>query len=387
MNVETLLRELIKIPSISGEEGEIASYLKTVLQEIGTDKAFIDSIGNVIGMVKGGGSGLLVVEGHMDTVDIGNPELWDVEPFSGKVIDGWVYGRGSSDMKGGITSQIKSIESIKELNYDIYLVYTVQEEIAEGFALREALQHVLPHYERTVVVTGEATELNLGLGHRGRAIIDVDFFGRSAHASMPEEGINALSAVGDYISRLKERAATFPQDPSLGKESATPIYVRCSPIGLPQLPDTCELRVDHRLLPSRNPEELKSIYGGICAEMERLGIIDECTPLIKEIRLTTWKGFILKGMNFFKGWVNREEMMIKKLLRELKKVYPYARRYYWMFSTDLVYPAGELGIPSLGLGPGTEAMAHKPNERVSISEVEKAAEEYQSLYGKLDRFF
>ena len=125
MDVVELLKELVRVKSLPGSEGELANLVKEFLGQAGVDKVFIDSVGNVIAPVKGGGLGIIVVEGHLDTVDAGDLRQWVVDPFSGDLIDGRVYGRGAVDMKGPIASQIKALEDLKTLESDLYVVYTV----------------------------------------------------------------------------------------------------------------------------------------------------------------------------------------------------------------------------------------------------------------------
>ena len=79
------------------------------MNSLGFDRTWIDRAGNVGGLIKGSGAGpLVVLEGHMDTVPPGRPEEWGVDPFSGEVRDGWLYGRGSVDMKGAIAAMVHS---------------------------------------------------------------------------------------------------------------------------------------------------------------------------------------------------------------------------------------------------------------------------------------
>jgi acetylornithine deacetylase/succinyl-diaminopimelate desuccinylase-like protein len=218
LDVVELLKELVRIKSLPGGEGDLANAVKEFLGHAGVDKVFIDSVGNVIAPVRGGGLGIIVVEGHLDTVDVGDLRQWVVDPFSGALIDGRVYGRGAVDMKGSIASQIKALEDLKTLESDLYVVYTVHEEIIEGVALRHALRDSL-RVRPDVVVTGEATSLELGLGHRGRAVVDLEISGVSAHASMPGEGINALEGAALAILKVAEASGNLPAHELLGSES------------------------------------------------------------------------------------------------------------------------------------------------------------------------
>lgn len=384
-DVIQLLRELVSIPSLPGREGEIASFIKERIGEAGVDKVALDAVGNVVAWVKGGGIATLVIEGHMDTVEPGDLKQWHVNPYSGKIIDGYLYGRGAADMKGGIAAQIKLIEQIKELDVDLVFVYTVHEETAEGVAFKAALDYALGGKAPDAVVTGEATELNLAIGQRGRSVVKIDISGKSAHASMPDEGINAIEASFSFLNLMRIYRNQLPRHELLGKETATVTTIECSPSHLPQLPDKCVMYVDHRTIPGRSAEDLIAEYGEICRKLTGSGECTGCLSAIEKVTLITWRGTELEGLQFFPGWVNNDYVLIKEALRQLKNVYADARRYVWRFSTDLVYSSGVIGVPGFGLGPGSEFQAHKPDERVSVLEVRKAVTEYSALISVLNK--
>ncbi len=385
MHVVKLLKDLVRTRSFSGEEGEFAGLLKEKLGEAGVDRVWIDKVGNVVAEVKGGGSAEVVLEGHMDTVGIGRPELWHVPPFSGREIDGYVYGRGASDMKGGIAAQIAAVENLGELDMDLHLIYTVMEEVAEGLAFKAALEAALKGVKPSAVITGEPTSLNVALGQKGRSVIRVEIKGVSAHAALPQEGESALEAFAKLVWRVKEETSAIHSQESLGGETSTPVSIRCSPEGMPQLPDLCVALFDHRSLPGRKKEEIIDLYtrslDGLRKEYSRISYMVQ----FLEVELKSWRGVLLNGKAFFPGWLNTSRRLIKPVLENVKKAYSKVSRYYWAFSTDLVYPSGEIGIPGFGLGPGDEAQAHKPDERVSAMQLRKSVQEYIKIIEALNR--
>ncbi len=369
------LKELISTPSPSGKEGELARKLVELLEGAGVDKVWIDELGNVIAVVKGGGHPTLVLEGHMDTVDVGELSQWSVPPFEGKEINGFIYGRGAVDMKGSIAAQVASVEGFREAEGDVVMVYTTHEETAEGVAFRYALERSLK-VRPDFVVIGEATKLNLSVGHRGRAVIEVLVKGRTAHASMPEEGINALELASRAVCSISELREGLPEDPLLGRETATVTTIECSPQVVPQLPDSCRLAVDFRMLPGRDRESVISSVKS--AVVRSLGEGRYEVSLLKEV-LKFWTGAQLEVEGFFPSWVYRGEAVIKELLTSLNEVGVPAREYAWKFSTDGVYSAGTAGIPTVGFGPGDERLAHQPDERISVKELVKAVKGFRAL--------
>ena len=94
------LSKLIKIKSLSGEEEGVAKALKQMMEEAGFDEAKIDGLGNVIGRI-GNGKKIIAIDGHIDTVDLGNLEDWNFDPLGGEIKDGFVLGRGTVDQTGG----------------------------------------------------------------------------------------------------------------------------------------------------------------------------------------------------------------------------------------------------------------------------------------------
>ncbi len=379
------LTELVRVPSPSGREDEVAGLIKEFLSEAGVDTVIIDRVGNVIAKVRGGGCGSVLIEGHMDVVDPGNPRNWHVDPYSAKVIDGMLYGRGSADMKGGIAAQIASASKFGELDIDIYFVYTGLEEAAEGVTIAETLSGTLKNVEFSVAVTGEATGLDLGVGHRGRALIEVVIEGVSAHASMPEEGVNALVGASRHVMSLMRVSPHLPKHQVLGKESATPTLMTCMPPDTPQIPDKCVVVYDHRLIVGRGEGDVLETYLGACRNVREAGDYIACSARIREEVLRTWTGVELDVKDFFNAWLNEDLRLVKEMLGRLKKVRDRTSRHVWKFSTDLAYVSGKLGVPGFGLGPGDERVAHKPDEHVPLAEVVKAVDMYVALVKSLNK--
>jgi acetylornithine deacetylase/succinyl-diaminopimelate desuccinylase-like protein len=141
MNVIEIAQELVRIPSLSGEEKDMAQKIRDIVQDAGVDSGSIDAYGNVLALIKGTGDGCLLLEGHMDHVPPGIMNSWEHPPYSGEIIDGNLYGRGSVDMKGGIASMISSISGItkKERPVTVLFAFVVHEETIEGAAVHKVL--------------------------------------------------------------------------------------------------------------------------------------------------------------------------------------------------------------------------------------------------------
>ena len=99
------MQDIIRIPSLSSEEGAVVDRIRDEMLRIGYDEVTIDPMGNVLGRI-GSGPRVIAFDGHVDTVDVGDPALWDRDPHSGDIENGILYGRGTSDMKGGVASSV-----------------------------------------------------------------------------------------------------------------------------------------------------------------------------------------------------------------------------------------------------------------------------------------
>ena len=134
-NFVRFLRDLIAIPSMSGKEGCVIRRIQAEMGRLGYDEVWVDPLGNLFGRI-GSGKRILAIDGHCDTVDVGNPDTWDVDPFQGDLRDGIIYGRGAADQKGGLASVIYAGKVLKDIgmlgDVSLLVVASVLEEDSEG---------------------------------------------------------------------------------------------------------------------------------------------------------------------------------------------------------------------------------------------------------------
>ncbi len=347
------LRELVRVKSFSGDEGELASLIKEELGRIGIDRVWTDEVGNVIAEIRGGDNGLLLFDAHMDTVPEGDLRNWRRDPFSADVVEGHVYGRGSVDMKGGLAAMVHSTSLVGEEDADLVYAFVVHEEDQEGFGIRHVIDSLGKRPD--LVVLGEPTSLNLSRGHRGRAEVLVTLMGRTAHSSMPELGENCLHKICAYLSELRD--LEMNSHPLLGEGSVEPVDVEVSPGTIPVIPDRCMILLDRRTVPGETKEYVEAQLGG----------------RVVRRRLRCYTGYEEDVEAWFPAWVN-EDPSLGGLARILG-----GELMVWRFGTDGSYTAGEAGIPTIGYGPGNQEMAHQPNEMVPIKEVERAVKGYAEI--------
>ena len=188
-------QEAVRIPSYSGQEKGVAEFMKRKMEEYGFDEVIIDKYGSVLGTINGKRPGkTILMDGHIDTVDVIDAPQWKHDPFGGEIVDGRIYGRGTSDMKGSdcamITAAARYAEKTgKDFAGKICVSCTVHEECFEGVSSREITRLAKPDF----VIIGEATTTTVKRGQRGRAEVVVE-----------TEGV-ILGQVSEAIARAQEK--------------------------------------------------------------------------------------------------------------------------------------------------------------------------------------
>ncbi len=366
------LSKLVKIKSLSLGEKDVTAELKKQMEEAGFDEVKIDRLGNVIGRI-GNGKKILAIDGHIDTVDMGNIDNWDFEPLSGEIKDGYVHGRGTVDQKGGIASFVTAGRILKELDFDedltIYFVGSVIEEDCDGLCWKYIVEEegIKPDY----AISTEPTNLNIYRGHRGRMEMHVHFYGKSCHGSAPERGENAIfmaSKVALEIEKLNERLKV---DDFLGKGTITiSEFVSGSP-SLCAVADYARLHLDRRLTWGETEEtalkEIEDLFDGMNAKVE---VID-----YKEKAYT---GFEYGMKKYYPTWkIPEGHEIIQHGVKAYTKLFGKKPKIdKWTFSTNGVTINGYYNIPLLGFGPGNEVLAHAPNEKIPVDHLVKASAFY-----------
>jgi len=372
-------RDLIRINSVTGGERTLVEFARQKMLDLGYDEAYLDEAGNVIGVLKGKGNYKILFDAHVDTVDVGDKQKWSFDPFGGEVHNDKLYGRGAADMKGAFAAMICAgaslIKQKESLPGTIYISGTVSEEIAEGRCFEVVLDRVKPDY----VVIGEASELNLKIGQRGRAEIVLNSYGKSAHSSNPQLAVNAAENLVDAITRI--RTLELPVHPLLGKAIMTLTDCISHPYpGRSVIPYKASCTYDRRLMTGESEnsvlEEINRLLGTIQNGKKSFDVRAD----IAEDELVTHSGYKVLNRRFFPAWaLEAEHPFCKIALRALKSAGLAPDVTAYQFCTNGSSSAGKYGIPTVGFGPGTEDMAHVVDEYISLAELNKAAEGYKAL--------
>lgn len=379
--VISLCRKLIQQKSYSGEEGSVASVLSENMRQMGFDTVTADKYGNVIGCIRGSRPGKKVLfDGHIDTVPVTEEREWTYPPFAAEIHDGKIYGRGTSDMKGAVAAMTCAAANYakdtgKDFAGEIYVAGVVHEECFEGVAAREISKNVQPDY----VIIGEASNLNLKIGQRGRAEIVVETFGKPCHSANPEKGLNAVYKMAQVIEAI--RTLRPEHHPVLGDGILELTDIKSSPYpGASVVPEYCRATYDRRLLVGETRE---SVLAPIETLLEKLMINDpelkvKVSYAVGKERCYT--GSEIEGQRFFSGWLYDEnDDFVQAVYTKLKEkgFSPEITRYN--FCTNGSHYAGEANIRTFGLGPSRENLAHTMNEYIEIDQLTKVTDCYYGV--------
>jgi putative selenium metabolism hydrolase len=377
------LQEFIRVPSPSGQERACGEKVAEAMRIAGFDTAKVDALGDAMGVLKGVGSGhSILMNGHIDHVPVGDM----ADPYSARLIDGAsfgtrgevIYGRAACDMKAGVAAMVMAGAYFKDAGVKLrgdYKVAAVAQEEVGGAGTVSTIDN--DQFLADVVLIGEATNMDLALGHRGSMKMSVIVKGRSCHASAPERGINALYKATDLITRIRnELVPRLPADQLYGKTSLTITMIEVKPGAFNVVPDECSFAIDCRNTPNYPAEKL---YGDLQVLIKdqsekdpefKAGVLP--TPLITGQR--SFNGFYTDPETF--PVVEETESAIKGALGNAPK------RKTWTFATDGKFYSW-LGIPVIGFGPGEEQFAHTAMDHVRVDDYLKTIEVYAAVASRV----
>ncbi len=369
------LSKLVKIKSLSLGEKEVQLELKKQMEEAGFDEVKIDGLGNVIGRI-GNGKRVLAIDGHMDTVDMGNMDNWDFDPLGGEIKDGYVHGRGTVDQEGGPAAFVTTGKILKELGFDkditIYFVGSVIEEDCDGLCWKYIVEE--EGIKPDVVISTEPTNLGIYRGHRGRMEMHVHFYGISSHGSAPERGKNAIYMASKTALEIERLNENLKSDEFLGKGTITISEMVTGSPSLCAVADYARIHLDRRLTWGETKEsavaEIEQLTDGMNAKVEVL-----------EYKETAYTGLEYGMEKYYPTWKMPENHEVVQLgVKTFKNLFNQEPKVdKWTFSTNGIMTNGVYGIPTIGFGPGNEVLAHAPNEKVAIDDLVAASAFYAAF--------
>ncbi len=373
--IAAFTQKLIQTPSLSREEKAVADLVEARMRELNYDQVHRDAMHNVVGVIKGAGHGAnLMFNGHLDHAGVGSME----RPFAGEVRDGApfgclgpvIYGRGASDMKAAVAAMVEAGGVVKGLGLplkgDVLVTCVAREEMARGEGIKAVLDQ---GYRADFAVSGEATNLKVYLGHRGKAELAMTTLGKTTHGGNPAGGINAILKMTRFLRALEQDYA-LPRHDFLGDATWTVLDIEASPGALtPIVPDRCRAVIDRRFLPRESRED---ILAGFREVVGRLAASD---PEFKaEVEMLKW---------FPAMFTPPESPVVKAMQRAREHVLGSAGEVgAWYFGVDGTF-INQAGIPCVGFGPGDEHLAHTPRDVVPVDQLGPACRVYAQLIAAL----
>ena len=355
-------QRLAATPSLPGEEREVAELLATKLVHLGYRDVAVDSMSNVVGYL-GEGPPRLMFNGHLDHV----PPAGMDDPYGAHIVDGHLRGRGTLDMKANVAAGAFAAAFVEAPLRGVY-IFTgdVREEI-DG---PEGIQALLAQGLRADYgVSGEATSLDVALGHRGKVQLDVTVAGRSSHAATPAEGENAVFRALPFLAALERAGERVPSDPLLGAATLTVTGIASAPAGgVAVVPSSCTIRVDRRYVRGETPDSCRV----------------EVVELVDRVAAEHGAHATVELVNVYPLMATEPDHPLVRAasaaVEDATGRVPALKA--WRFGVNATF-MNAAGIPSVGIGAGDERLAHTPAERVPVYEIVQASHAYALLIERL----
>ena len=384
-----LLQRLVRCDSVQGNESTVQNIVEEELLQLEltvdrfipsedtishpafcADRTDFTDSPNIVGVRKGSGGGRsLILNGHVDVVPPGNREDWNEDPYSGKVKDGRVYGRGATDMKGGNTSMLLALKCLKELGINLkgdLIFESVVEEESGGTGTLSTIQR---GYRADAALIPEPTKMKVFPKQQGSMWFRLTITGRAAHGGTRYEGISALEKSVTIIQAIQNL------EKARNKRIKDPLYNNI-PIPVPinigkifggdwpsSVPDLVTIEGRMGVIPGESMEDAK----------------EEMTHALKEINDSWLKDHPVSLEWFGARWLPGEVAEDHPLVRII------GEHYSRMTGKELTIEASPWGTdggllnevgktPSIVFGPGETSVAHFANEYIAIDQMMLAAE-------------
>lgn len=373
----SFLKRLVQAPSLPGNEVKAQEIIMEKLKSLGAkvdcwepggDSLLTHSLfccprrdfsgsPNVVGVWKGEGKGRsLILNGHIDVVPPGNLQQWDNDPFSGKIKEGKMYGRGVTDMKGGLAAMLFAMECLQDLHIPLKGDVIFQSVIEEERGGAGTLAAFLQGYQGDAAIIPEPTDMKIFTKQQGSMWFRISIKGKSAHGGTRYEGISAIEKgylVMEAITKLEEKR---------NRISPIPIPINVGTIEGGNWPSSVPDQVEFTGRMGVGPnEELAD------AEEELLQAITSLEDdwLKENPPVLQWY-----GARWHPGSLPSHHPLEETLVHSYREVIgkePVIQASPWGTDGGLLNKVG--GIPVLVFGPGKTGVAHYPNEYIQLEQV------------------
>jgi acetylornithine deacetylase/succinyl-diaminopimelate desuccinylase family protein len=367
--VVRLTAELIKRPSITGEERSVVESLANFLSDHGLPVQLDEAAPgrpNLTCLWGADDGPTLLLTGHSDTVPIGNG--WTRDPFAAEIDAGKLYGRGSCDMKAGLAGMAIALVALKcrvsRPRGRVLFAACVDEEVS-GIGTKAAINAGL---KADWAVIGEPTELQVIRAAKGNCYFEIEVTGRAAHAGSPERGANAIYGAAHAIAAVEAHHKELQQrrHPLLGSPACSVGTIEGG-MTVSAVPDTCRFWIDRRLLPDETGD---SALAELRQALARHGELPAGT------KRQEWLRMEMPALELAEGHALIDA--VRQAAQDCGG--PALPVGGWSAACDGGYLMRDAGIPTVLLGPGSIVhQAHRPDEFVPINQLLIAARSYAAL--------
>ncbi|EKS29663.1 M20 family metallopeptidase [Afipia felis] len=358
-----LTQELVAIDTINPPGHELAciEMLAGILSDAGLKTeihGFGESRANLVATLGEGPA--LCFTGHVDTVPLGNAP-WRRDPFGGEIIDGRLYGRGSTDMKSGVAAFVSAACAAARKNRrssgSITLIITAGEET--GCDGAKVLVKAGALKKGDALVVAEPTSNMPMVGHKGALWLRAVTTGVTAHGSMPHLGVNAAYKAARVLHKLEAFEFNEAPHPHLGKPTLSVGAVRAG-INVNSVPDRAEIDIDIRTIPSLAHVRVKEhLVVELGEDVTMSPLVD--VPAVWTEPKNAWLADVFAAVHAVTG----------------KEPLPIATVPYFTDASVLKPALGE--PPTVVLGPGEPGMAHQTDEYCLVDSIRDAEKIYARL--------
>ncbi len=356
---------LVKINSVDGNELEVARLIRKKLKKYGIKSRLLGRRDrkNLLAEI-GRGRKCLILNGHMDTVPLGDPRKWRFPPLSARIHKGRMYGRGACDMKGGVASLVFALIALKEsgerLKGRVKLVLTWGEETGL-FGIKELLKKGLKG-DAAIIAEPMSSIKNIEIGARGVLRLDLETRGKSAHSgSLSQKGVNAVTKMAKLLLELENLKPRYKKHKLFPPPRISPGTIIEAGEAINIIPDKCKAQMDCRLSYGQTDRSLLQDIQKVINRIKRQD---------KEFRVRVRKSCYIPPTI-----IDKKEDIVKVSRKAVKEI--LGSRSELEVSGGVTDGAlmVEKGIPAVVFGPSGSNI-HSENEYVEVRSLAKMAKAY-----------
>ena len=375
-----LLQKMVRVQSVSppADTEDCAGILLDLCRAEGIDAEAIEGrpgAVNVVARMVGDSPGKrLILNGHIDTVPAGDG--WTVDPFGGDLRDGYIWGRGTCDMKSGVAAMLMAMVDLKRSGAsfagEIVFQAVADEETGSQWGTLYLIEQGYCRDADFAICT-EPTSNRIELGNRGLRWMDITVTGSASHAGRPWLGRNAVTAAAAIIERIEAMEFTVRDERFESPEPSISVTMIEGGHTVNVIPDHCTFSVDRRMLPGETEVQvvfdLQAVMHDALKELPGIGVSGELRP-------GGWDPFL----------IDPGEPVVEAAMAAARDVLGREPQTgYKAACTDASHLVIRAGIPTVLLGPGNEQLSHKPDERIAVDDLVAGSAIYVEMMRRLLR--